>query len=67
MKTYKIEVYGIKGWKTLEVWWGMRKSYADGAWRMLKGMYGGIETKFRMVDSEGEILDTFTRTTPRPQ
>lgn len=61
MKLYKIEAclkHGDK-WIAMPSFSCMRKSFADGAWAMLRANYGGL-MKYRLViDKKGpvEIID----------
>lgn len=60
-KTYKIEYLieqpvGRKYWTTLSTFQYMQKSFAEGAFTMLKSFYGGGK-KYRLVDSEGKVVD----------
>jgi len=62
-KLYKIEYLfehpnfpnGSK-WMDFTMFTCMQKSFAEGAFAMLKAHYGG-EKKYRLVDSEGTIVD----------
>jgi len=40
-KTYKIEIQNNNAWHTLLTWYGMRKSYTDGAMMVLDSLYDG--------------------------
>lgn len=64
---YRIEIY----WKEQNKWMplgvsfrNMRKSFAQGAWAMLKAHYGE-ETNYRLVteEKEPEIIDTWSSPT----
>ena len=61
MKTYKIEYLmrqpiNRENWVVMFPFQHMRKSFAEGAFAMLKSLYGG-EKKYRLVDSDGKIVD----------
>jgi hypothetical protein len=58
MKLYDIESYWEtdgKWHKMSPIWVSMRKSYAMGAWSILKAFFGK-ETKYRLV-CDGEVIE----------
>jgi hypothetical protein len=57
-KTYSIEHWCIvrKKWVVMMSWWGLQRSRAEGAFMVLKAGYGGSQ-KYRLVDSEGNIIE----------
>ncbi len=60
-KLYKIEYLMFQpvnreNWITMFPFTHMQKSFAEGAFAMLKAHYGG-EKKYRLVDSDGTIVD----------
>lgn len=64
MKLYKIQLYWEhidQKWHNLFPFTCMRKSYAEGAWAMLKAHYGGNKKYRFMIDSKEnpEIIDTW--------
>lgn len=64
-KTYKIErefMYSpldgepFAKWVQFYPFVYMQKSFADGAWSMLKSFYGGNK-RFRLIDSDNNVVD----------
>jgi hypothetical protein len=45
-------------WATMPGFAYMQKSFAQGAFHMLKSFYGGNE-KYRLVDSNGVVVDSW--------
>lgn len=65
---YKIETYWeppLDRWVTLLSFWGMQKSFAHGAWAMLRGFYGGGK-RYRLCTQEGVVLEEWNTGNPRP-
>ena len=60
-KTYRIEYLMLQpvnreNWVVMSPFQYMQKSFAEGAFTMLKSFYGG-EKKYRLVDSDGNVVD----------
>lgn len=61
-KHYKIEIYCniLNKWRTFMLFWGMRKTFSQGAWEMLCCYYSENDS-FRLVDSDGVVIDEWVR------
>jgi hypothetical protein len=59
-ETYKIEKYDEirQRWVTMLSWWGLQKSYAEGAFMVLKAGYGGSQ-QYRLCTDSGAVVDTW--------
>ena len=60
-KRFKIEVEVVPGrWSTMPFFGDMRKSFADGAWAMLKSFNGGGKN-YRLVEitNGNKIIDNY--------
>lgn len=57
-KTYTIEYLmapPVSRWATMTGFQYMQKSFAEGAFCMLKSFYGGNK-RYRLIDSEGKVI-----------
>jgi hypothetical protein len=67
MKLYRIEIYSkaLDKWMSLVSFSCMRKTFADGAWSMLKAHYGENKEYRLVIDKTGpvEIVDTWNSPT----
>lgn len=55
MITYEIQELTPQGWKRFMNWWGMKKGYATGAFRMLVGF--SMDRSFRLIGTDGEVIE----------
>lgn len=57
MKTYRIETKRPheKNWKTLTMFRGMNRSFADGAWAMLESYYDTVR-EFRLIQENSSSV-----------
>ena len=56
MKHYEIQEMTDGKWKRFLYWYGMKKGYATGAFRMLVG-FSTTGIRYRLISSDGEVIE----------